>query len=330
MLARLSFRVVQLALFLAASALTSGAALAGNVPGSAAAAVPELTEIATGMTIRSIKQDVREMRDGGAGLSISTSGKMDVSLSGGGGLPVALNFSFRDIESDRIDGGLSAASILFGHAAQPGLLLFGGLIAEGADVDTPHNTGTVKTRGLGLAVGADYRVSDRLVLTGILGAMSLDYDVSRSGGAITGSFDADRRFIDLSGDYMTRAGNADLLLGFGLLYVDQDNDGYTESGGAPVAAYSHSRLSGNLELRGIWGTGGDYRPYAEVSSRFVLSESGGLPAVLELPDDDWSARLGLGLLRDTTASGFDTGLGANFGAGGFEGLDAKLSYTLRF
>lgn len=326
-----SFRVVQLAALLAAFLLVPGVAQARNIPGSAAAAVPELTEVATGMIVRSIKDDLRQMREGGTGLSVSTSGEVGFGLSGGGDTPVSLRFSHRDIDTDRIDGGLSAASLLIGHAVRPGLLLFGGLIAERADVDTPSNDGTVKTRGMGLALGADYRVSDRLVLTGVLGAMALDYDVGRAGGTVTGSFDADRRFVDLSGDYLARAGNADLLFGFGLLYVDQVNDGYTESGGAAVAGFSHSRLSGNLELRSIWGIDGGYRPYAEIGSRFLLSESGDLPATLERPDDgDWSARLGLGLLHRSATSGFDTGLGANFGEDGFEGLDARLSYTLRF
>ena len=330
MFARFSFRAVHLALWLAAGMLASGTAEARNIPGSAAAAVPEMTEIATGMVIRSIKDDLRSMRDSGADISVSTSGVLGVGLASGGDTPVSLRFVHRDIDTDRIDGGLSSASLLLGHNVQPGLLVFGGVIAERANVDTPFNDGTIKTRGLGLTIGADYRVSGNLTLTGILGAMSMDYDVSRGGGTVTGSFDADRRYVDLSGDYMIRSGNADLLVGLGLLYVDQDNDGYTETGGAAVVGFSSSRLSGNLELRSIWGAEGNLRPYGEISSRFLLSESGALPALLEQDDDDWTARIGVGLQKRDVSSGFDTGLGANFGEDGFEGLDGKLSYTLRF
>lgn len=331
MVARLSFCVVHLAAILALSLLATGGAQARNIPGSAAVAVPEMTEIATGMIVRSIKDDVRQMREGGAGISISTSGRPDLGVTTGGETPLSLSFGYRDIDTDRIDGGLTSGTLLLGHSVRPGLLVFGGLIAERADVDTPFNDGTVKTRGLGVALGVDYSVSDNLLLTGVFGAMSLDYDVSRAGGAATGAFKADRRFFDLNGDYLTRAGNADVMIGFGLLYVDQDNDAYTETGGGAVAAHSTSRLSGNLELRGIWGIEGGYRPYAEIGSRFLLSESGALPSMLELPDDDdWTARIGLGMQRRTGGSGFDTGLGANFGEDGFEGLDARLSYTLRF
>ncbi|WP_146038053.1 autotransporter outer membrane beta-barrel domain-containing protein [Tabrizicola aquatica] len=310
----------------------AGIAHADNIPGSPAQVVPELTEAAADLQVRSIKDNMRPLREpGSAGISISTSGVVDgIGGSFGAEMPLALRLDYRDLDTDRLDGSLMAGSVLLGRAIGDRTLLFGGLMTERLDTDTLYNNGWIEAQGLGLALGLDYRASDRLFLTGILGHMALDYDVSRNGG-ITGSFDARRTFLDLSGDYLTRAGKADLILGFGLLYVTQKNDGYAESGGALVDGFTSDRLTGKLSARTFWGQPGDMRPYVDAEGFFRLSGSTGLPTALDPGDEaDWSARLGVGVQQSTSGSGFDAGIGANFGDDAFEGLDAKLRYTLRF
>lgn len=246
-------------------------------------------------------------------------------------MPIALKLNFRSIDTDEVDGSIVTGNVLFGQTLGSQTLVFGGLITEQVQADTPLNQGTIDATGLGLTAGADFMVNDRFYLSGILGLMRLDYDVSRTAGLDTGSFEARRGFIDLSGDYITKAGRADLLLGFGLLYVNQKNDGYMESGGATVDAFSSERLSGKLSSRAVWGTDGAVRPYVDAETSFRLSGSSGLDAALA-PDhsDDWSGRLAFGIQRATASSGFDLGIGANFGTGSFEGLDANLRYALRF
>lgn len=316
--------------------LLGGALPAGanNLPGSAGTVVPELTDTATEMVVRSIKDNMRPLRDPGGALDVtlSTSGEV-TGLGGGvgGDRPLALRFDYRDLDTDRLDGSLMAGSLLLGTSVSDQTLLFGGLLVERLNTDTIYNDGHIDNSGLGLAFGVDYRVNDAFFLTGIAGIMALDYDISRSGGAITGDFSAGRRFIDLSGDYLTKAGTADVLLGFGLLYVNQQNDGYTENGGGVVDAFTSEQLSGKLSARTFWGEVGTMRPYVDADALFRISGNSGLSPVLDPGDAaDWTARLGVGFQQIGAASGFDLGIGANFSDDDFEGLDAKLKYTLRF
>jgi hypothetical protein len=307
---------------------------ANNLPGSAATVVPELTEVATDMIVRSIKDNMRPLRSPGGGpdVSVSTSG-MVTGVGGGvgGDTPLAFRFDYRGLDTDRLDGSLMAGTVFLGNSISEETLVFGGLVAERLDTDTLYNDGHIDNNGIGLALGVDVRVNDTLFLTGIIGAMNLDYDVSRSGGAITGSFDAQRKFIDLSGDYVTKAGDADLLLGFGLLYVTQDNDRYTESGGEVVDDFTSEQLSGRLSARSFWGQSGEMRPYFDADALFRLSGNSGLSPALDPGDEsDWTTRLGVGLQRMGVSSEFDAGIGVNFGDDNFEGFDAKLKYTLRF
>lgn len=320
------------ALWLALSALP---AAANNIPGSAATALPEATEIATGMIVRSIKDHIQPLREGGLQtVAVSTSGDIEglgFVAGGGAGSRVSLRYQHRDLDTDRLDGSLGIGSLLLGHAVSDRTMIFGGLVFEHLDTDTAHNRGHVDGDGLGVALGVDHRVNDAFFLTGIIGTMRLDYDVSRNDGAATGSFDARRHFIDLGGDYLLRVEPADVTLGFGLLYVRQKNDAYVESSGAAVAGFTHDQLSGRLSARGLWGQPGAMRPFAEAEARFRLSGSSGLPALLDPGDgSDWNARLGVGLQQGGAQSGFLFGLGSNFGEDGFEGLDARLSYTHRF
>lgn len=325
--------VTRIAGFLGLSLLCAALpAHADNIPGSPGQVVPELTETATDLQVRSIKDNMRPLRaPGSAGVSVSTSGVVDgIGGSFGGDTPLALRLDYRDLDTDRLDGSLTAGSVLMGRSLGERTLFFGGLVTERLDTDTLYNDGWIDAQGVGLAVGLDHQVGERLFLTGILGHMALDYDVSRNGG-ITGSFDARRTFLDLSGDYMTRTGNADLTLGAGLLYVTQKNDSYTESGGAAVEGFTSDRLTGKLMARSTWGQPGEMRPYLDAEGFFRLSGSTGLPTALDPGDeDDWSARLGVGVQQNTSGSGFDVGIGANFGDDAFEGLDAKLRYMLRF
>lgn len=307
-------------------------ASANNIPGSAATALPEETEIATGMIVRSIKAHVVPLREGtGGAVVVSTSGRVSGAGFVGGDMPLAFGYDHRDLDTGRLDGSLGIGTLFLGHAIDGRTLVFGGLLAERLDADTPYNSGRIEADGIGIAVGVDHRAGDRLFLTGILGLMEMDYDVSRGNGAVTGSFGARRSFVDLSGDYVFRTDPAEITLGFGLLYVNQKNDAYTESGGTAVAGFTSDQLSGKLSARSAWGRPGELRPYLDAETWFRLAGSSGLPAVLDPGDDrDWSGRLGLGLQQSAARSGFDLGLGSNFGDDGFEGLDARFSYTVRF
>jgi len=310
------------------------AAQARNIPGSAQLGVSHATEVATGMIVRSLKDNMRQMRDDGASVQISTSGDMEltgVRASTGGISSLTFSLERRDVDMTDLTGSIDVSTLLFGHHVNEQVLVFGGLIGERGNLVTPYNTGTIKYDGAGLALGLDYRVSNQMYLTAIVGGMSLDYDVTRGGGAISGSFGANRQFIDLSGDYLTRAGNADLRFGAGLLYATQKNDGYTESGGAVVGAVRQDQLSAKVEMRSTWGVPGDFRPFVDLSAWGKLSGNDAVPAVFGTTlNDGVSARMAVGVERVHGASSFNFAVGANFGSDRFEGLDAKLNYSFRF
>ncbi len=323
-------RVLSLSI-LAVWGMTQGAS-AYNVPGSAQAELPEMTEIATGIIVKSLKTDIRPMRDDATSVQVSTKGGAPVGLSAttGGTTPLSFSLTLRDINTSEIDGAVTVGTLIVGHATNSGPLYFGGLVVETGDIRTSADTGRIRHDGAGLVLGVDYKLSSQFYLTGIVGAMALDYDVSRGGGAVTGSFGADRQFVDLSADYLTRAASGDLRLGFGLLYVHQTNEAYAESGGAAVPGYSFDQLSANFDLRNTWGTAGEMRPYLEVSAQGRIGGSDKGSVLIDPSHLDASARLGLGFEQSSSASHLDLGLGANFSDSSFSGLDAKLSYSLRF
>lgn len=320
--------VLALALALLAVVALPGTALAYNVPGSAQRAIPEVTEIATGIVVRSIKQNMRPLRDGGGSIVVSSmgSGEGAVAL----GTPLAFSLGLRDLSTDDLKGRLTAGSLLVGGHLGSETLLFGGIIAESGDIRTFADTGRIRHDGMGLVIGLDHRIGPNSYLTGIVGAMSLDYDVSRGGGAVTGSFGADRQFIDLSADFLSSGAHGDLRFGLGLLYLKQSNDGYVESGGGVVAPFSFDSLSAQVELRNTWGKPGDLRPYADLMAQGRLGGSDTGAAAGSVLHSDWEARLGLGVEQAVGASWFTVGVGANFGEDDFQGFDAELKYSIRF
>lgn len=321
--------------FLIALALLAGlphGAAAYNVPGSAQAHVPELTEIATGIIVKSLKENVRPLRQRGDDAQISTQGTLSgVSAVGAGRVPLSLSLTHRILDTSRLDGRLDVGTMLLAGGNGTGLVYFGGIIGEDGDVRTPLDNGKIKHAGAGLAFGADYAVSDGFYVTAMVGGMSLDYDVARAGGTIIGSFGATRQFADLSADYVTRAAGGDMTFGFGLLYVKQRNDGYFESGGAPIAPFTFDQLAATLNMRNAWGhPGALLRPYVDLSGQFRLTGSrSGVVAAVPVHSDN-QARLLVGVERTTGKSSFDVGLGTNFDDSGYSGLDGRLSYTFRF
>ncbi|WP_162685646.1 autotransporter outer membrane beta-barrel domain-containing protein [Roseovarius amoyensis] len=327
-LARIHGLLIALALL---AGLPSGA-LAYNVPGSAQAHVSELTEIATGIIVKSLREKVRPLRQQGDGARISTQGSLSgVSAIGAGRVPISFSLTHRLLDTSTLDGRLDVATLLLGGGNGRGMVYFGGLIGENGDVRTPRDNGKIKHTGAGLAMGADFAVSEQFFITAMMGGMSLDYDVARGGGAIVGSFGASRYFADLSADYVTRSAMGDLTLGFGLLYVNQHNDGYIESGGAAVAPYTFDQLAATLEMRNTWGQAGTFfRPYVDLSAQIRLAGSSGSTVAVVPVHSDNQARLFVGVERMAGRSTLDVGLGTNFDDSGYSGLDGRVNYSFRF
>ncbi len=106
---------------------------------------------------------------------------------------------------------------------------------ESLDLDTAFNRGTVENDGfsvipyVGIALNNTWSVD-------LAGGMSwLNYDVSRAGNTVTGAYDAERWLVsaNLNGNY--GFGRLRVLPKIGVLYLEEESDGYRESTGANVA-----------------------------------------------------------------------------------------------
>lgn len=338
---RLSLRLIALVLPVLALAVAGLPAQARNVPGSAAAYGTSVGEEASDVMIEGITSDIRKLRgDDRPGTSVlpflSTKGGETV-VSGLDGVIAGSQLSFvgslryRDIDTDELDYGLTTASaLLVGHLG-PDTLIYGGLLAESGQGDTPGNDGTLEHDGAGLAIGIDHAVAENTWIGATLGHSWLDYDFTRSGGAISGSFDATRTFLDLSGEHRITAGRATTDLSGGLRYVTQTNDAHVELGGAAVPETSGETFSVVFGARTTFAVDSGVDPFVELDLRHDLSSSDDFPTgVSELLSAETHGRLGIGITTDGEGYTFETGLGSNFTDEGYSGLDAHLRLTLRF
>ncbi|TNF22677.1 MAG: autotransporter outer membrane beta-barrel domain-containing protein [Rhodobacteraceae bacterium] len=320
-------------LALAACVAFGTPAAAYNIPGSAENHIPELSEVATNMVVRGIKSGVPVMRQEGPNLAFATRGRsFDFSARTGGTTPFAFSFEHRDLQTDHLDGTFNVSSAIFGVPSGNGdAVFFGGLIGESVDVRTSPDDGRIRHRGLGLAFGVDYQLSEQFFLTALAGGMALEYEVERGKGAVKGDFSARRRFADISGRFETLALGGDMSVGAGLFYLWQENDSYRESGGTRIKRFSFEQLSASFNLSNTWGQQGGLQPYADLSVLAELwNDSDGAMPGIDPHHFERQARLGLGVKRTTGASAFNIGIGANYTEDEFAGIDAVVAYTFRF
>lgn len=322
-------------------ALPGTPAGARNVPGSASAAATSAAEEATDLVVQGIADDIRRLRGddrpgSGAVAYVSSMGdepRVDGfdAMFAGSDMALATSLRFRDIDTAELDYGIIVGSALLVRRVNPGTLLFGGLLIESGTGDTPLNAGTMDHDGLGLAVGIDHALSDRAAVQATLGHLWLGYDFTRSGGAVSGSFDARRSFVDVSGEYRFEGVTQTTVMTGGLRYMSQTNDAYLESGGGAVPETTGEVLSAVLGARSTFAGARGMDPFLEVDLRQALSSTDDFPAGLEaLLSSDTHGRLGVGFVTGGAAYDFETGVGANFTEDGYSGADAHLRLVLRF
>jgi hypothetical protein len=323
----------------------STAVFADNVPGSAKEATGYITEAASDTLINGLQSDVRKLRGDdrpNVGFTfldpqlMSEDGVTRSFLAEGmatteGGLSMIGSLAYRNIdEPGSLDYDLYVGSLLIGYHVNDRTLVFGGLTGESGDGSTPPDDGTISHSAFGGVVGVDYAINDKAFMTFIAGKMALDYDITRSGGAITASFGADRTYVNFSGEYRIDAATTTSVLTAGLRYVEQSDEGYTESGGAVVDPATGKTFSAIFGARTTFTAMGGFQPFVEADLRYDLSDDIVPYVVDNLSDGRMHARLGVGVSRDAGTSTFEAGLGGNFGEDGYNGLDANLRLTLRF
>ncbi len=322
---------------------------ARNVPGSASAVVGPLSETASASLINGIHDGLLKVRgddrvpqtDIVARLDLVSQGAIgndgSLAFQGGNagflnedGFGVLFNLEYRNVDNSDIDADLLDGSALLLYRPQANLLLFGGVIGEYLDGDTPFNVGTIEAEGVGAAAGFDARINDNTSIIGALGYLFLDYDVTRTAGAIRGSFDATRLMADLQTNTVRQQNGVIYTYNFGARYIHQDNDSYTESGGLFVGSTSHTTFSALAGMRARFISAG-VDPFLETQIRYDLVDDSNLPVgVADLSSTDFNARFGAGIAHETGNSLFEFGVGVHTTEDGYDGFDGRLRIVKRF
>lgn len=183
---------------------------------------------------------------------------------------------------------------------------------ENLDTNTTFNGGGQDGDGWTLAPYATFIISDMFSIDASLGYSWLETDQTRidpasvpgSPSFLTSSFDSTRWFATTNLNALATRG--DWVLGghLGLLYTEEGQDGYTETGG-PSARTVRDR---DVNLTQAWigvdvARGfGAWEPYASLAYRYDLdredgSGAGGLPSAVgsTQPGDDDEGEAGLGV-----------------------------------
>jgi len=102
---------------------------------------------------------------------------------------------------------------------------------EDTDLSTNFNSGTVKTKGIGVGPYAAYILSPNFYVDAFATFSRLDTDVTRTSGSIRGSYDSDRwtGVANLNGQFAL-TGSWRVYPQVGVLYVHQKDEAYRESG----------------------------------------------------------------------------------------------------
>ena len=179
---------------------------------------------------------------------------------------------------------------------------------ENTDIDTLYNGGNNETDGYTIAPYAAYLINDIFSVDFAAGYTSLNTDTDRidnaTGNTITGNFDSDRWFVTTNLNATIYRGPWILGGRIGLLYTEEEQDGYTEIGGTTARTLGQRNIDLTQGLVGInvAYSGNKFEPFASVTyyndlSRDDGSSTGGLPVNFGSvqPDDDDEFQTGLGV-----------------------------------
>jgi len=122
---------------------------------------------------------------------------------------------------------------------------------ERGNIDnTVFDNGGLTSEGATLAPYFGWRPMPALTLDGSVGVGSFEYNALRDDGTIGAQFDALRAFGSLNGTGAFRFGALRLSPTAGVLYLNEQQDGYTDSSGVSVSdqTVSLGRLSSGMEI----------------------------------------------------------------------------------
>lgn len=202
----------------------------------------------------------------------------------------------------------TAYSMLAGldYKATDRLLLGVSLGYESADITTTYNAGTLEGTGFGITPFMGFALNNTWSLSAYANYTMLEYDMTRTGNTIRGSYDATRWFMGggLDGNYAV--GRFRLMPTVGVLYLEEKSDAYRESTGANVAG-STTKL-GRLSFGGSVGYAFEsLMPYVKLVGEYDF----------EHPDE---VSIGNGQFTQVETFGGSAAVGVRFlGASGMSG-----------
>jgi outer membrane autotransporter protein len=134
---------------------------------------------------------------------------------------------------------------------------------EDVDLDTQFNMGTLDGDGFSITPYAAFMATQNIVLDLMFSYADLDYDTTRANGTIFGGYDADRWMVSGGMSYYWTKDKWNVVGRLGLLYSEEDADGYTEVNGVQVAGRDTDL--GELRIGGKVGYNfGKVEPYLGV------------------------------------------------------------------
>ena len=203
----------------------------------------------------------------------------------------------------KFDGGI--ANIVAGIDFKPGMLNDKGVVGlavgyEDVDVDTSFNNGTFDGDGFTIAPYFGYSFTPNWTGDIAIGYSNLDYNFTRTNGAVSGNFDADRLFgaANVTGTFFRKNLRIAPKVGFLVLYEDQE--AFTDSAGTPVGSTTIHLGRANLgaELGYTYkAKGTSIEPFVSVKGSWDFNRNS--PVTLTTgsiaSDDELSGTFGLGV-----------------------------------
>lgn len=206
------------------------------------------------------------------------------------------------------DATLDAVTVGVDRLFQDRFLLGVAIGYEQTESRTFFNGGGQETDGVLVAPYAAWLIDEVWSVDVSGGYTALDTDQTRidpvTGGILRGEFDADRWFVAGNLNAVVRHGDWVLGARAGILYTDEEQDGFDEVGGPSARSLGERNVDLTQASVGFDAgySLGAFEPYALVGYRNDLSrddgrDAGGLPAATgpTQADDDDEVEVGLGL-----------------------------------
>lgn len=154
-----------------------------------------------------------------------------------------INGAYSDINYSepglRTDGDTKSVGIGIDYLVTDNIVIGVSATYEDTDLKLKDALGKFERDGWTVAPYVAFKLGQYFVLSGTVGFSWLDNDVSTGAGG-TGSYDTDRWYASAMLNFNYPVGQWRLGASVGYLYIDEEDDSYTTSGGAAMASDSRN------------------------------------------------------------------------------------------